>query len=54
MKTYNVLMTTAEYVEVEADNPKEAEMKAFQMYQRNEMRPEYPEFLCEEADEVTE
>jgi hypothetical protein len=54
MKTYNVLMTTADYVEVEADNPKEAEMKVFKMYQRCEIRPEYPEFLCEEADEVTE
>ena len=54
MKTYNVLMTTSDYVEIEADNPKEAEMKAFKMYQRCEIRPEYPEFLCEEADEVTE
>jgi hypothetical protein len=43
-------MTTSDYVEVKADNPKDAEMEALRMYQRCEIRPEYPFFTCEEAD----
>ena len=54
MKKYNVLMTTADYVEVEADTPEQAEMLAFEMYSQGDIRPEHPTFLCEEADEVTE
>jgi hypothetical protein len=54
MKKYSVLMTTADYVEVEANTPEEAEMLAFKMYRQGEIRPEHPIFVCEEADEVTE
>jgi hypothetical protein len=52
MKKYSVLMTTADYVEVEADNPAEAELLAAELYATGEIRPEHPTFLCEEADEV--
>jgi hypothetical protein len=52
MPKWNVLMTTEGYVEVEADTPKDAEMEALRMYQRCEIRPEYPIFVCEEADLV--
>ena len=50
MPRYSVLMTTSDYVEVEASNAREAEMEALRMYQRCEIRPEYPFFTCEEAD----
>ena len=50
MPKWNVLMTTVDYVEVEADSPEEAEAEAMRMYEEGEVRPEYPEFLCEEAD----
>jgi len=50
MPRYSVLMTTSDDVEVEADNPRDAEMEALRMYQRCEIRPEYPFFTCEEAD----
>jgi len=53
MKKYNVLMTTADYVEVEADTPEQAEILAFEMYREGDIRPEHPIFVCEEADEVT-
>ena len=53
MKKYSVLMTTADYVEVEANTPEEAELLAEEMYSQGEIRPEHPTFLCEEADEVT-
>ena len=54
MPRWNVLMTTNNYVEVEADTHRDAEMKAFKMYQRCEVRPEYPIFICEEADLIDE
>jgi hypothetical protein len=54
MPKWNVLMTTSDYVEVEADTPKDAEMEAFGMYKRGEVRPEHPIFICEEADRVDE
>jgi hypothetical protein len=54
MPRWNVLMTTEQYVEVEADTPAKAEMEAFHMYQRCEVRPEYPIFICEQADLIEE
>ena len=50
MPKYSVLMTTADYVEVEATDPRDAEMVAWGMYKHGEIRPEHPEFVCEEAD----
>jgi hypothetical protein len=50
MPKYSVLMTTADYVEVEATDPRDAEMVAWEMYKEGEIRPEHPEFICEEAD----
>jgi hypothetical protein len=52
MPLFNVLMTTSSYVEVEADNSMDAEMEAWWMYKNGDIRPEYPEFVCEECDEV--
>jgi hypothetical protein len=54
MPRYSVLMTTADYVEVEANNPAEAELLVAEMYANGEVRPEHPEFLCEEADLIEE
>ena len=54
MNRYNVLMTTEQYIEVEANTPAEAEMEGLRMYQRCEVRPEYPIFRCEEADLIEE
>ena len=54
MPKWNVLMTTQAYVEVEADSPERAKMEAFSMYQRCEIRPEYPIFVCEQDDLVEE
>ncbi len=51
MKTYNVLMTTSQYVLVKADSALEAPMTAYREYQKG-MHPisEYPEFTCDESD----
>lgn len=55
MATYNVLMTTSQYVEVLADTAKDAEMVALHLWQTGEIEPsEYPEFVCEECDLVSE
>lgn len=54
MPKWNVLMTTADYVEVEAETHAKAEMEAFGMYKRGEIRPEHPIFVCEEADLIKE
>lgn len=54
MAKWNVLMTTADYIEVEADNPRDAEMEALRMYENCEIRPEHPEFICEAADLIEE
>jgi hypothetical protein len=54
MPKWNVLMTTSDYVEVDANSPREAEMEALRMYERCEIRPEYPFFVCEECDLVEE
>ena len=50
MPRYAVLMTTESYIEVEADNAKDAEIQAFRMYQRCEIAPDYPIFNCDEED----
>jgi hypothetical protein len=47
-------MTTADYVEVYADNPADAELMVAEMYADGEIRPEHPSFLCEEADLIEE
>ena len=52
MKKFSVLMTTADYVEVEANSPEEAEQVAMELYSVGEIRPEHPTFLCEEAHDV--
>ena len=54
MPRWNVMMSTAQYIEVEADTPAEAEMRGYKMYQACEVRPEYPIFVCEEADLIEE
>lgn len=54
MPKWNVLMTTEAYIEVEADTHVEAEMEGFRMYNRCEVRPEYPIFVCEPCDEIEE
>jgi hypothetical protein len=50
MPKWSVLMTTADYVEVEADSPMDAELVASEMYANGDIRPEHPEFVCEDAD----
>ena len=52
MPLFNVLMTTSNYVEVEAENTRDAEMEALRMYQEGDIRPTHPEFVCDESDEV--
>jgi len=54
MSKWNVLMVTEQYVEVEADDYKDAEMVAFDMFKRGEIAPEHPYFVCEEADLIEE
>ena len=54
MKKWYVLMTTSNYIEVEADNARDAEMEGLRMYQKGDIRPEYPEFVCEEEDLIEE
>jgi hypothetical protein len=54
MKKWAVLMTTEQYVEVEAKTPAEAEMVAFKIYKQGGVIPEYPLFVCEEADLIEE
>jgi len=51
-KRWHVLMTTEQYIEVEAETPAKAEMEGLRMYQRCEVRPEYPIFVCEEQDVI--
>jgi hypothetical protein len=47
-------MTTANYIEVEADSPEDAELVALGLYDDGEVIPEMPSFLCEEADLIEE
>lgn len=54
MPKWNVLMTTEDYVEVDADNPRDAEMNALRMYANGEIRPEHPMFVCEDEDLIEE
>lgn len=55
MPKYNVLMETHQYVEVEAENAKEAEMEAYGLWKSGEIDMDnYPIFICEEADLVEE
>jgi hypothetical protein len=54
MAKWHVLMVTEQYIEVEADTPAKAEMEGLRMYQRCEVRPEYPIFKCDEADLIEE
>ena len=55
MPKYNVLITCQEYVEVEGDNAKDAELNAYQSYRAGELEIDpYFEFICEESDLVEE
>ena len=54
MAKWNVLMTTSDYVEVEADSPEQAEIEASKRYEMCEIRPQYPLFTCEQADLIEE
>lgn len=54
MPRWNVLMTTEQYIEVEADTPAKAEMEGLAMYKRCEVRLEHPLFVCEGADLIEE
>ena len=56
MPKYNVLITTQEYVEMDGENAKEAEMKAYKSWKNGKffLDTSYPEFLCEEADLIEE
>jgi hypothetical protein len=54
MPKWSVLMTTAQYIAVEADSPEDAELVALGLYDDGEVIPELPSFLCEEADLIEE
>lgn len=54
MPKWSVLMTTAQYIQVEADSPEDAELVALGLYDDGEVIPEMPSFLCEEADLIEE
>jgi hypothetical protein len=54
MPKWSVLMTTANYIEVEADSPEDAELVAMGLYDDGEVIPELPSFLCEEDDLIEE
>lgn len=55
MPKYAVLITCQEYVEVEGENAKDAEWKAYEEYKNGylEIEPHF-EFICEEADLIEE
>jgi hypothetical protein len=51
MKTYNVLMTINQYVEVQANSAQEASMTAWEEYRQGKHEVDaYPEFACDECD----
>ena len=53
MKTYNVLMTINQYIEVQAISAFEAANTAYKEYTEGKHEVEaYPEFICEECDAV--
>ena len=55
MPKYNVLILTEEYVEMEGDNAKDAEIKAYWSWKRGEVeRNALPEFICKEEDLIEE
>jgi hypothetical protein len=55
MPKYYVLAEIHQYVEVEADNAKDASMKAFRQWQTGKLDiDEAPIFICEECDLIEE
>jgi len=55
MPKYAVLITCQEYVEVEAEEAKDAEWKAYEAYKNGELEIDPAlEFVCEEADLIEE
>ena len=51
MKTYNVLMTIQQYIEVKATSAQEASMTAWEEYRQGKHEVyAYPEFTCDECD----
>jgi hypothetical protein len=55
MPKYAVLITCQEYVEVEGDNAKDAEWKAYEAFKNGELYIDRAlEFVCEEADLIEE
>ena len=56
MNTYQVLMTMTDFVEINADSPEEASMKAYRDYKAGALMFTHsnPEFVCEEADLLEE
>jgi len=56
MNVYQVLMTITDYVEVKANSPEEASMKAYKDYKAGAIAFTHrnPEFVCEEADLIEE
>ena len=51
MKTYNVLMTIQQYIEVQANSAREAEDTAWEEYREGKhVVDAYPEFTCDECD----
>ena len=55
MPKYAVLITCQEYVEVEGENAKDAEWKAYEAFRNVELFIDPAlEFVCEEADLIEE
>jgi hypothetical protein len=55
MPKYCVLITCQEYVEVEGENAKDAEWKAYEAFRNGELVVDPAlEFVCEEADLIEE
>ena len=55
MPKYAVLITCKEYVEVEGENAKDAEWKAYEAFKNGELEIDPAlEFVCEEADLIEE
>ena len=55
MPKYCVLITCQEYVEVEGENAKDAEWKAYEAFRNGELYIDPAlEFVCEEADLIEE
>jgi hypothetical protein len=55
MPKYNVLMQTHQYVEVEAEDARDAEMEAYDLWKSGGIDMDnYPTFVCDECDMVEE